>query len=78
MIKILIAGDFCPKDRISDLIDSSNYEGIFSDVKPIFDQSDYSILNLEAPIVTDGKINAIQKVGPSLKCSDKVIGDIRS
>ena len=77
MIKLLVAGDFCPKDRVADLIEKSNYEVIFSEVKPIFDQSDYSILNLEAPIVTDCNISAIQKVGPSLKCSDNAIGALK-
>lgn len=77
MIKLLIAGDYCPKNRIANLIEKSDYESIFSHVKPIFEQVDFSIINLEAPIIEDDCVSPIKKAGPSLKCTKKVIDPLK-
>lgn len=72
MIKVLIAGDFCPKGRVSKLIDKGDYEGVFKQVIPIVAQCDYSIVNFECPVRTsDG--GGIKKAGPALKCSEKAV-----
>lgn len=76
MQKIIIAGDFCPKDRVAELVDSGNYEAIFREVKPIVEEADYALVNLEAPIVS-GKGTPIKKTGPNLKCSSNVVEAIR-
>ena len=65
-MKIVIAGDYCPKDRVAELIDSNRYENIFSDVTEIIAQVDFRILNFECPIV-NGECRPIEKNGPCLK-----------
>ena len=65
-MKIVIAGDYCPKDRVAELIDSNRYENIFSDVTEIIAQADFRILNFECPIV-NGECRPIEKNGPCLK-----------
>lgn len=71
MIKITVAGDFCPNNRVTDIFDKGNYQNVLSIIKP-FIESDYSIVNLEAPIVTENA-EPIPKWGPNLKCSRAVI-----
>ncbi len=72
MIKILIAGDFCPMDRVAKLIDKEDYESVFGEVIKYTQQADYSIVNLEAPIV-ETEAKPIEKCGPNLKCTSKAI-----
>ena len=66
MARIIIAGDFCPRERTQTLIEEQNYNEIFGDIKKYTSEPDYSIVNLEAPIVKDNA-NPISKCGPSLK-----------
>lgn len=66
MARIIIAGDFCPRERIQTLIEEQNYNEIFDDIKKYTSEADYSVVNLEAPIVKDNA-NPISKCGPSLK-----------
>lgn len=77
MVRLLIAGDYCPKDRVLDLIEKSDYGTIFKDIKPFFDRADYSIVNLEAPILIDDNVLPIGKEGPALKCSNKTIDSLK-
>lgn len=77
MIHILVAGDYSPKDRVANLLEKSEYNKIFNKIKPYFDNSDYSIVNLEAPIVNDENIRPIKKVGPALKCTKKTIDSLK-
>lgn len=71
-MKILIAGDFCPMDRVAKLIEKEDYGSVFGEVKEYTQQADFSIVNLEAPVVeTDAK--PIEKCGPNLKCTSKAI-----
>ena len=75
-MKILVAGDFCPKQRIADLIEKGNYEAIFGQVKPVVAQSDFSIVNFECPVCST-ECNNIKKAGPSLKCSSRAVEALR-
>lgn len=75
MIRLLIAGDFAPNDRIAGLIESSDYS-FFDEVRQCTSSVDYSILNLECPIA-DETCKPISKSGPNLKCSPKVLDAIR-
>ena len=50
-IKILIAGDYVPQHRVSNLIDKSQFADVFSEVLPYTQAADYSIVNLESPVV---------------------------
>ena len=76
MVQIIIAGDFCPKDRVADLLNEEKYSEVLGEVKTIVEGADYALVNLEAPIVK-GEAIPIKKSGPNLKCSDKVIGAIK-
>lgn len=65
-MKILIAGDFVPHSRTLQSLLEQKYESIFGDIAQVVRECDYSILNLEAPVLlNDGY--PIQKVGPNLK-----------
>lgn len=72
MIKILVCGDYVPQDRVSKLIYNENYALVFSEVKKFTTQADYSIVNLEAPVV-ETSAQPIEKCGPNLKCSARAI-----
>ena len=75
-MKILIAADFCPRERVAKLIESGNNEAIFGNVKTIVAQSDYGIVNFECPVRTSSGAG-IKKAGPSLKCSAKSVEALR-
>lgn len=68
-LKIIITGDFCPNNRIVDLIRENDYANIFNDLLPSIKESDIAITNLECPL-TNVK-EKIKKTGPHLKASDK-------
>lgn len=65
-MKLLIAGDFCPHQRVKKFILEDNYSSIFNEVIPIIVDSDYRLLNLECPIFDDSNFVKIKKNGPSL------------
>lgn len=76
MIKVLIAGDYCPLSRVSELFEAEKFDEIFKEIIPITKKMDYSIVNLECPIVT-GKGKPIIKYGPNLMASYKAIKAIK-
>jgi poly-gamma-glutamate synthesis protein (capsule biosynthesis protein) len=65
--RILITGDFCPVNRISDLILHEKFEAVFNDFLPVIKDKELSITNLECPLTDTGK--KINKYGPLLKGS---------
>lgn len=66
-MKVLIAGDFCPQNRVEKLFQSKQFNKVLGEVKPIVEQVDYAIVNLECP-VCQGEERPILKCGPRLKC----------
>lgn len=72
MEKIIIAGDFVPQDRVATLIETGKYAEVFSDIEPVTSTADYSIVNLEAPVVL-GEGQPIVKNGPNLRTSIKAV-----
>lgn len=76
MVNILISGDFCPSERLFNLVNNEekNYS-IFNDISNVLNNVDYRILNLEAPIVDekDTLTKKIKKYGPNLFCNENVI-----
>lgn len=68
----MIAGDFCPTYRISSLIEQGKFE-FFNFVKEIAQKADFSMLNLECPIIEVGKSNQLLKYRPSLSSSKKAL-----
>lgn len=65
-MNVLIAGDFCDRYRISDLIARGNYASLFDDIKYLTEQADVSIINFEFPIVLHAGV-PIAKSGPTLQ-----------
>ena len=67
-MQILIAGDFCPCNRVVAAFEKANYASVLEEVQSLTLQANYSIVNLECPMVT---INAtpIEKEGPNLRCA---------
>ena len=64
-MNVIIAGDYCDKDRISELIRQGAYKMPFKTISPIIKSADYSIVNFEFPINT-GNAKPILKNGPGL------------
>lgn len=76
MINILIAGDLSPQERVARLFDEGKFLLVFNGVKNIIDKVDYSIVNLESPIV-EVLSKPIQKAGPCLKCNANVVNALK-
>lgn len=71
---ILIAGDFVPIDRVKTDLEKNNYH-CFNNVQPLFNSVDYTIVNLESPVLMrDAK--PIDKTGPNLRCTEDAIACI--
>ncbi len=76
-MRILIAGDYAPLERVSRQVESGKFNQIFSnDLVDIVKSVDYSIVNLECPIIKHG-YQKIPKCGPHLGCSFKSVDAIR-
>lgn len=65
-MKIIVAGDFYPSDRLRSVITGGEYGDCFRDVSSIVQAVDYAIVNLESP-VTLGQYSPIEKYGPNLQ-----------
>ncbi len=78
MVKVLIAGDFCPNDRVSTLLQQKNYEEVLRDIEPMIKSADYSVVNLECPVVPDRSPLPIKKCGPNLSCSEEALALLKS
>ena len=74
-MKVLIAGDFCSRYRTVDVIESGRYDDALGSVRNITKQCDYSIVNLECPII-NGTLTPITKQGPNLSGSEKMLDAI--
>lgn len=77
MVEILISGDFCPRDRVANLIEVEKYSEVFGEVKPYTQDVDLAIVNLEAPIVESPTAKPIEKCGPNLRCTSKAIDALK-
>lgn len=74
-MNILIAGDFCPNDRVARLIDAGDRPIISERISDLIKGMDYSIVNLECP-VADKECHPILKKGPNLSCKNTAITHI--
>ena len=77
MVKILIAGDYAPSERVAELVNVNKFEQIFGEVSKYTSEVDYSIVNLESPVVNSNAAMPIDKCGPSLKCNTSAIHAIK-
>ncbi len=64
MTSVLIAGDLCPIGKNLPLFQAGDAKGLFHDLLPEFERADFSIVNLECPLI--GEPAAIRKIGPVL------------
>lgn len=71
-MNIIVTGDFCPQDRVAELFKNGDFSSVLGGVKDIVSKADYSIVNLECPVISGGE-SPISKVGPNLYCSEKGI-----
>ena len=72
-MKILIVGDFCPRGRVSKLIEKDKGVELFApDVLQKIKESNYAIVNFECA-VADANSKPISKCGPNLRCSAKAV-----
>ena len=69
-MKVLIAGDFCPRYRVTEKFEKGDYESVLGEVKDVISIADYSIVNFECPVTRGGE-KPIDKCGPNLQCSEK-------
>lgn len=76
-MKVIIAGDFCPRGRVLTRINADRTDSIFSGVKSYIEDSDLAIVNFECPIIK-GEMTPISKNGPSLCCPEESINMIRN
>lgn len=74
-MNILIAGDFCPRDRVAALIKSNKFS-FFDEIKDIIHTADYSIVNFECPVVKED-VKPILKCGPALRTDSNAINAIK-
>lgn len=75
-MKVLVAGDYCPQDRVAELFKKGDYIEVFGDMKKLVSEVDFSIVNLECPVIKN-KAVAISKQGPSLSCTEDGVDALR-
>ena len=68
-MRITIAGDYCPINRVAEYIEKGDYSYVLGQVRDLLTESSYSIVNFECPI--DGNGKPILKQGPNFRCSEK-------
>lgn len=74
-MKILIAGDFCPRDRVVKRIEKD--EPVISDaVVQQIKGADYALVNFECA-VANSSMKPIPKCGPHLGCSEKAVSVLK-
>lgn len=71
-INIIIAGDFTTWYGRNDAVEYGDFVNVCSPIKPFFDSADYSIVNLECPII-EGNEKPIRKNGPHLRGSFRMV-----
>lgn len=76
MTRLLIGGDFSPSYRIRPLIKNGNLS-FLDDVRPLFADADFSIINFESVIAEEGKDSPIEKWGPNIKTGPEAVGAVK-
>lgn len=72
-MRIIVAGDYAPLERIQKQINDGNFSQIFpQNLVDIITSADYSLVNFECPIIKNG-FKPISKWGPNIGCSEKAV-----
>lgn len=74
-MRILIAGDFCPHNRVATMVAHKDYS-FFDRVKDVIKEADYSIVNFECPVV-EGDIKPIAKQGSALRTEREAVAAMK-
>lgn len=72
MIRVLVAGDYSPAGVVADLIEQGRGGEIFTEVRMLTAQMDYSAVNFESTVAY-AEDKPIKKSGPPLSCSPKAV-----
>ena len=75
-MKVLVAGDFCPRDRVATAFGREDYTAVLSEVQGLTAKADYSIVNFECPVVV-GKAKPLAKQGPNLRCDENGVKAVK-
>jgi len=76
MIRIIIGGDICPAGAIEEAFKQGASELIFNDLLPLLKSADFSLINLECPLIREP--SPIDKDGVVLSASDKCVNGFRN
>lgn len=71
-MKVLIAGDYSPRDRVAQKIQKGDSNDLFNSVEDTIRSVDYAIVNFESAVV-EGDAKPIEKCGPCLKCQSEAV-----
>jgi poly-gamma-glutamate capsule biosynthesis protein CapA/YwtB (metallophosphatase superfamily) len=71
-LKILVAGDFCPHNRIEKLVMQENNKLIFNDLLDVLSGNELNIVDLECPLTLSDQ--ARKKTGPHQKAHPQCVG----
>ena len=67
-MNILIAGDYCPRERVAASFEIGDYATVFPEVRELTSKVDFSIVNFECPVANNVE-KPIEKCGPNLHCT---------
>lgn len=65
-MKILFAGDYCPQERVANLLKTGKVDTVFGEVNKYTSLCDYSVVNLECPIAYGKEKSPLDRL--SLSC----------
>ena len=71
-MRVIICGDYCPRYKVADTIEEGGFSSILGDIETEISSADYSIVNMECPVI-ENNLKPIIKNGPNLGCSSKGI-----
>jgi poly-gamma-glutamate capsule biosynthesis protein CapA/YwtB (metallophosphatase superfamily) len=74
-VNIFICGDYAPQLRVNEFIQAKKYKKIFNDILSIIQEADFSITNLELPLIDEG--TPIKKTGPNIKAPTDSINALK-
>lgn len=76
-MRILIAGDYAPLERVSLQVESGGFDQIFpTELVNIIKSADFSIVNFESPVI-ERSFHPIPKCGPHLGCHEKSVEAVK-
>ena len=76
-MRILIAGDYCPQERVAKLIEADKGTSVMKEMEPYLSKADYSIVNFECAVVNSAD-KPIVKFGPCLSCTTKGVALLKA